>query len=311
MTPQPPEKEFNTDCPELSLLVAFIEGTLPAENKNGVIFHLRQCQNCYQLVVDSVRLVRDLPFEIKDAETEYALSEPLKSPAKRKLPAFIRKIGKLQGVALLTPVAAGLLLLTILKGGPSWHTDEVLQALEKEKDFVVISRSLPIEASDRVTLGFNSGLSDQKLAFKTGSLLSRLEISRFAGDEEKLKIFTSHLADLLDKSKHTKNLLDPHPDQIADRIASIEKHFFKSSFDFYFKLGVFVESGKAYSLVHKSELFDKAYLNILINDPRFKSLPPGVTRRLKEIENLLGKNSIAQDHEIIYNLLQDIQQILS
>lgn len=309
--PQPPEKKTTTDCPELTLLIALVEGTLPAENKDGVLFHLSQCPSCYRLVVDSVKLVRDLPYEIKEESAKYTLSEPLRYPAPTRVASIIKKIGKWQGVALLSPVAAGLLLLAIFKGGPGWHTDEVLQALEKEKDFVVISRSLSTEDSNRATLGFANGLTDQKLAFKTGSLLSRLEISRSAGDEAKLKIFTNHLSDLLEKSEQTKNLMDSNPNQVSERIASIEKHFFKSSFDFYFKLGVFVESGKAYSLVHKSELFDKTYLHSLVKDPRFQALPPGVTRRLKEIENLLNKNTVAQDHEIIYNLLQDIQDILS
>ncbi len=307
----PPGFKHPERCPTSSMLSAFIEGNLSRENRNLVLYHLRQCMDCYVTVVDSVQIMRDLPAEIKESELVYAPSEPLNNPPKRKIPIFINRFWKLQNVALVSPIAAIFLFTVLFKGGPEWRSDEVFSALEGAKDFSIISRSLPVEENKPLVLGFNRGLSDQKLAFKTGGLLSRLEISRIAGDTVKTSIYSERLDALLRKSEFTNKLSFPAESELQGKVAEIEEYFLNSSVDFYFKLGLFVESGKAYSFVNKSELFDKSYLKALINHPQFNSLPPGVAHRFKEVESLLIKNSVALNNEIIYKLLQDIQQILS
>ncbi len=263
------------------------------------------------VVTDSVKLVRDLPDGIRESEIIYTPSEPLTHPPKRRIPVLMKRFGKLQNVALVSPIAAIFLFTVLFKGGPEWGSDEVFNALKNVNDFTEISRSLPVEEFKPLTLGFNHGLSDQKLAFKTGVLLGKLEISRIAGDSEKSQHYSVKLVSLLDKSEFTNQLNQQDQQDLQVQVDLIEDHFLNSTVDFYFKLGLFVESGKAYSLVNKSELFDSSYLKALIEHPQFDSLPPGVARRFQEIESLLNKNSVAQNNEIIYKLLQDIQQILS
>ena len=307
----PPGPNKPESCPAPSMLSAFIEGHLSLEGRNLIFSHLRQCEDCYLIVADSVKLVRDLPDGVRESDIVYTPSEPLTHPPKRRVPVLMKRFGKLQSVALVSPIAAIFLFTVLFKGGPEWGTDEVFNALKNVNDFTEISRSLPVEEQKQITLGFNRGLSDEKLAFKTGSLLGKLEISRIAGDGEKSQHYSVNLVSLLDKSEFTNKLNQEEQQDLQTQVNLIEDHFLNSSVDFYFKLGLFVESGKAYSIVNKSELFDKNYLKALIEHPQFDSLPPGVARRFKEIESLLNKNSVAQNNEIIYKLLQDIQQILS
>ncbi len=307
----PPGPNEPESCPAPGMLSAFIEGHLSQEGRRIVFSHLRQCEDCYLIVADSVKLVRDLPDGIRESDIIYTPSEPLTNPPKRRVPVIMKRFGKLQNVALVSPIAAIFLFTVLFKGGPEWGSDEVFNALKNVNDFTEISRSLPVEEFKPLTLGFNHGLSDQKLAFKTGSLLGQLEISRIAGDSEKSRHYSVKLVSLLDRSEFTNKLNQQDPQDIQTQVDLVENHFLNSPVDFFFKLGLFVESGKAYSMVNKSELFDKDYLQALINHPQFESLPPGVSRRFREIESLLNKNSVARNNEIIYKLLQDIQQILS
>jgi hypothetical protein len=310
-TENPPGTTEPEACPAPGMLSAFIEGHLSQENRKLIFSHLRQCGKCCLVVADSVKLLRDLPESIRESEIIYTPSEPLTNPPKRRVPVLMRRFGKFQNAALVSPIAAIFLFTVLFQSGPEWGSDEVFDALKGVSDFAEISRSLPVEEYKPLTLGFNRGLSDQKLAFKTGGLLGRLEISRIAGDSEKSQFYSDKLVSLLNRSDFTNNLNQKTEPDLQLQIDQIEEHFLNSDVDFYFKLGLFVESGKAYSLVNRSELFDKNYLKALINHPQFDSLPPGVSRRFKEIESLLFKNSVAQNNEIIYKLLQDIQQILS
>lgn len=306
----PPSHEDNSRCPDLVSLAAFVEGRLPQEQQNRIMNHLRGCPDCYRLIAESVEIYRDLPPQVKEEEIAYLPSHS-KTQNEEALPSTEKtRKSRWQKIALLSPVAALLLLTLLFNRGPEWNNDKLLIALKQDRELATISQSLTFEEELSPTLGFNRAFSEKQTAFKTGTLLSKLYIVHRAGHKEKVEIIQEQLEFLLEPIAQSMGLQGAAPQYSQEQINAISSYYLDSRMDYYFKLGMFVESGKAYSLLHKSGQIDKSYFDHLSSHPEFHSLPPGVIRRFEELEPFLGNNSVAENDQFIYNHLQEIQQIL-
>ncbi len=306
-TQKQPDSATKSSCPGDLLLAAFIEGKLNLRKKEQVMVHLRQCSDCYQVVAESIVLKRDLSDEgIKSAGTDLSFSSHF-------IPSWI---ATRRTMAVLAPLAALFILFFLLNREPGWHSEELLIALQNKGEIERINRSILPDTKQQVILGFSEGLSDQKLAFKTGSLVIDLKLCHRAEDIERMRIISQNLIDLLKINKVTASFIKKAEivknSMISENVINqIEEYYLDSTFAYFYKLGLFVEAAKAYSLSEHADLPGKDYFVFLLNQPEFQYLPPGVIRRFNEIEKTVGKNNLAEDHQIRYKLFLEIQKLLS
>lgn len=298
-------EEFNeNDCPDSNLLAAFVDGNITWDERKKLLSHLRQCKTCYQIVADAVILSRDLAPLIPEPEIEFDETEFVKKSQSASQKSFFAKLNKWKVAAYTAPIAAALFVVFIFNDYNTWQPDELLSSLSDQKELAHISKNLPFPNESTATLGFNQGISDKKAFFRLGTLVSQIEIGQKAGIDNMVAKYGDHLADLIQMSGSTATIVTEKD------LDSVTQSYLKSPLSFYFKLGMLIEMEKAYSLVGKSQQFDKTYFYALQEDKNFQSLPPGVIRRFKEIDDLLYKNTIAKNDQIVYKLLQEIQQIL-
>lgn len=309
-------------CPDPHLLAAFVEGSLSSTDQKTVIRHLRTCDECHSVVVDFTRLRRELSPEVLNEEAEHLRDEPNRFSRLTGTSTKIPRQRKLRIAMLAAPVAAIFMFVTLLSGPPSWKSEDIFQALNNQQAVRIVGESFATSETGVFSLGFVKGISDQKFAYKVGIFVSQMEVLKRAGDYEGSKQAYQNLVNffngVVQKDSHLltqlgvpKNASMSTNDEVDLFVDSIEGYFLTGPTEFYYKLGLVVETGRVFSLVNKSDLFDKEYLEILINDPEYQLLPPGIARRLGEFRDLLDKNSVAEKDQIIYNLLQDIRRILS
>ncbi|MBU2515732.1 zf-HC2 domain-containing protein [bacterium] len=315
-------RDHQIDCPDAQELTAFVEGKLNLQQQSRILQHIRTCSDCHQLAVDVVNIKRDLPDSILNMEADHLNQRPITKVQNRIKPAWMNRIRGFRAATFALPFAAVFLFITLLSPESDWSSEQILHPLKKKAEIQKIIQSITLDNTPSVALSFSNGTTNQKMAFKAGILLSRLEICRKAKDYKTGKHLSENLVNLLNSvsiESPSKNLIDEiaanssqlnSEDQLTAVIKSTERIFLETPIDYYLRLGLVVETAKAFSLIGKSEIFDKDYFVFIVTQPDFQNLPPGVIRRLKEVNALLANNSIARDSEIIYNLLQETEDIL-
>lgn len=306
-TNRQPKTTIRDNCPEDRIISAFIEGKLSGREKEGVFSHLHHCRDCYQLVVESVELGRGLDETIPVS----------KSPSfYHRIVFFLDRVGRKRTAGLAIPLIAAFMFFLYFSGEPEWSSGKLLAGIKPGPDTALSSSVLSRIKKDRTILGFSSGSTDQQLAFKIGIMVVDIKLCRMLADEDGYNDASKKLNSLIAKNEKLLSSLPLQgkkseeilPFAIVDKV---EEHYLESDMDYFFKLGLFVESASLLSLSKRSDFINRSNLDVLTNHAEFQDLPPGIIRRLVEIEKNLEKNTVEKTHEIIYTLTLEIRQILS
>ncbi len=299
--------EVRKQCLDDNTIAAFIDGQLAKKDRALVLSHLHQCRDCYQLVVDSIEVVREL---------ENFQPMPANSSLYRRWLKSIGRIGKYRAAGIAIPVAASLMLLFQFKTESEWRSERLLAGLSPSKDTVIISSFAPEKSNETMILGFSGGKTEQQVAFMTGILVVDARLSTLLSNRNQFEVVLKKMNELV---LTNKDLLTEYPElpielnnrTSLDAVENIEEYYLKSGSSYFYKLGLFTKSALALSSNKRSDLIKRENLDALLSHAEFKDLPPGITRRLAKIGKIISDNKVEKRHEIIYKITTEIQLILS
>jgi putative zinc finger protein len=305
------QSNIATNCPGDLQLAAFIDGSLSKRERESVISHLPHCRDCYQIVVGAVEIDRELQeLQIQPSPTKSVQS---RHPG---ILFFFNRFVKLKTAIAVTPLVAVIILVIFFRAEPGWRSDDLLNALHRKAETTRLIRVVASESKQSLQLGFSGGLSEQQTAYKTGSLVINLKLNLIIQDnknageilQELTELLSNNSAPAFDISNSVSSGINTLP---VEKVERLERYYLESGFNYFYKLGMIVETIKAYSLIEKTDLLDESYLKSLLGEPHFKALPRGIIHRFNKVDALMGNNAVAKKHEIIYKLMLEIQQILS
>ncbi len=312
------------ECPDAERLSTFLNGRLFGKERDKLLLHLRHCKECYDVFTLAANIQNDLPDSVREMEPAYRKAKSLTSDPHGWRYFIGRKIKrKAYWPAVSLPVAAAILVVVLLPQQQNWASREILENVISQKEISILNQSLSQKESDPAALGFIESISNEKAVFKSGIILAKLEIALLAKDQLKGKILSEQLVENLEVYSKTgvpnKELsdflthLNNHKTNLAEIetiLPKIESQLLDSPQEFYLKLGLTVEIGQIYTRLKKPEFIQKSYLDYILTHPKLDTLPPGVISRLHSIKDLQDKKSIAENHEMVYKLLQNIESAL-
>ncbi|MCP4753940.1 MAG: zf-HC2 domain-containing protein [Proteobacteria bacterium] len=313
--------KWESDCPDNQVLAAFVDGKIFGKDRERLLSHLRQCKDCYDVLADAVDIRQDLSDDVLNMEA------PDFSERRDKILSLfgiipvsgktVKAMGKVFAYSI--PAAAAAFYFSFYYSEPTWSSHEIIGNLVLGRDVRVVSDAISIVQSNRLSLGFSREVSNEKILFQAGATLVQLEIAVRAGDVSKIEYLTIKLADRL-RGYSDKEAADERLDDLLIRLSDtsvldrvgqtgreVESWLLDTPFDFYLKFGMVIEIGKMAARLKDPIFFKEDYFKYFIKHKKSKSLPPGVIRKLKTIDEISGKKSVAKNYETLYTLLHQIE----
>ncbi len=192
----------STACPDPETLAAFIDRRLPDAERRRVSEHLSECPDCYDIFVDTVRVLEDVPDGVRD-RTEPASGVPPVRPG-----PWARAVRAALPLAAVLIVAVGVWLVVQPGGGVGNGAGTALPEAGElvaelrvgaVTDEVFESRGWPVTRGEGGT-GDGSvptSMVDRDVAFRLGALTVDLAAA-LDGGRPKLAIRLTHrIEDLL------------------------------------------------------------------------------------------------------------------
>ncbi len=186
-------------CPSAEELAAFLDGTLDAGRRSAVLSHVADCPDCSEIVAGAAAVAaavrRDPTPELRLSGTK-ALADVVPIGRGRARPAPRRERIWI-GVAAVVLLAVGVALLLPSHRGDGGFPParEVAAALRSTGDLAAFAEHFWTGEGDAHSFG--ATLTPSKTAFRTGVLLTDLQIAVAAGDSAAADAVVGRLSPLL------------------------------------------------------------------------------------------------------------------
>jgi hypothetical protein len=271
------------ECLSDEVLSSFVDGTLNEQERDAVVGHLAHCDKCYEVV----SLAREMVEEEKEE----------KASNRRWFYAPVAAVA----AAILIIVFKFVMQIPVPYSPPS--SAQMAVALAKNTDAKSLSNSIKDE--QLVSFGFGSGISLEKISFRSGVCLTDLDISLMAEDKPKsLQVIKGMISTLqsvegsavvISFYKDISGEIEENvsPKEFFGKSEKIEQFFKNKEVLLYLKFGGWTEGGRIAALTKNREFFDIKSSQYFIEKLEGKELPQGVFKAIEEIKGILVRNEFA------------------
>lgn len=301
-----------TTCPDPETLAAFIDRRLPDAERRRVTEHLSECPDCYEIFVDTVRVLEDEPGGVEEGSGE----EPAAAPVRPGL--WARAVRAALPLAAVLIVAVGVWIVARSGDGVSGGGETGLpraEALVAElrvdavPDEVLESRGWSVTRGDGRPVAGTApvGAVERDVAFRLGALTVDLAAALDGRRVETAIRLTHRIEDLLAEKvdlseplvrsyRDLRGLLDegevppPAPGRAAEAAALVEERVGAA----VFRLGAWAEAGRLAAAGGDARFFERRLVRRSVRGLAPKELealelPPEVVREVERIAALLAE----------------------
>ena len=293
--------QTSVPCLPLEDIGALIDGGMSPEQRDRVLSHLKECSDCYQVFMGTVKT-----SEFYSAYTKL-------HPSTLGIGATRTSASSWSLTALAT---ACLILLTVLFY--SWMDTEHSAGPETTSIIGRLPRSTQISAkSEYPSFSFSEARSLTSTAFHAGRQLTDLEVSIRANDFEMAIESIRSLIVLLDTTDQKSPILDEWRRVESDyrsgrRLTKYpgketENFFLQNGAGSYLQFGIWIEASKIAADSRNGSFFKVDEIQYLMEFEALQNAPPGLIRSLNDVKTLLMKAELTEeDYKRLADLFENV-----
>lgn len=286
--------------PDLEELAAFLDGTLPEEDRARVMEHLADCQECYEIFAGAARFQEDSEAVAAEPERDSVVPFPPKrrSPVRRWLPL---------AAAALLAVALGVPVYRAFMTPPDMAVITLTAAYREDTE----------EAASKLWFkpdmrgGDEQSFAERAATFMLGVYLFNLQIGLEAEDRERLsgstfpKIYglldeVGLMNDLRDRSKQMRYEIEEEerpPHEFLDEAAELDADLYDRLVDVpYFELGKWTAAARLAAVTRNADFFNRRdnrrFPSWFLRQEEGSIAEPKVVTALQEIQEILEADEI-------------------
>lgn len=276
-------------CPTIEALAAVADGRAAHEQRDEVLRHVKQCEDCYEILVDTVKL------------TGSESAQPALESIPRVGPRWHRYAGLALAAAILLAVVIPMSAPILWPPRPASSSEAVARALEigHEPERLVTGLVQNLDAG----LGFSPNLDSGRMAFRFGVRALDLRVARAADDAVWLERILRELGRTLEPvGEHARALRLVQQDRqkldsgslTIDDIATLESALAEVDPE-RFQFGNWAEGGRLAAASQRMALFQSQAFSQGLDLASRLNTTRAVTSEIERIRDLTKADALSRE----------------